>query len=385
VALTDVRAAGRDRGSIGEVPIGEVVIAAAFASLGVALTISLVSGPALLAAIPLTLIHSGVLVWRKRRPEAVLAVQGVTALAFVLAGLPSVGLGLAVLAGVHGLGAVRATRRAWPVLAATVAVMAVVVTISDAHVDTLVGNSVGLVVAWWLGDRQRRAGERAERAEAESEAMALQAVADERLRIARELHDVVAHALSVIAVQAGTGRVVLERDPAIARSALVSIEQESRSALDEMRRLLAVLRAGALEDEGPRRPSPGLDDLETLVATTVRSGLPVAVRIEGDRRPLPAGAELATYRIVQEALTNVRRHSAATRAEVRVAWRPDAVDVEVLDDGDGLGARNGSTHAGHGLIGMRERAELYGGTFEASERPEGGFRVAAHIPAGAPS
>ena len=249
------------------------------------------------------------LAWRRRWPEAVLGVQGATAFAFVLAGWPAVGLGPAVVAGVHGLGSVRDRRRAVPVLLAAIASMAVVVTISDARADTVVANGVVLGIAWWLGDRNRRAQERAIEAERSSDAQARRAVADERLRIARELHDIVAHALSVIAVQAGTGRVVLDRDPETTRAALGSIETQSRGALDEMRRLLAVLRSEDDVETGPLGPAPGLDQLEALVAATVASGLPVEVRIEGDRRPLPAGAELATYRIVQEALTNVRRHA----------------------------------------------------------------------------
>jgi signal transduction histidine kinase len=253
--------------------------------------------------------------------------------------------------------------------------MAVVVLVGGAGIDTVIGNAVAIGVAWWLGDRWRRTGERAERAER----LARNAAAAERLRIARELHDVVAHALSVIAVQAGTGRVVLDADVETARAALASIEAESRTALGEMRRLLEVLRD---DDAGTAAlaPSPGLDDLDTLVAATVRSGLPVEVRIEGERTPMPTGAELAAYRIVQEALTNARKHARASRVEVRVSWLREAVEVEVLDDGDGSAASPAAQ--GNGLIGMRERAALYGGRVEAGERAGGGFRVAAHIPTG---
>jgi signal transduction histidine kinase len=362
-------------------PAGEVAIAAGFAAVGVLLTVGLVEGTLIVPALALTIAHSGVLAWRRRWPEAVLGVQGATAFAFVLAGWPAVGLGPAVVAGVHGLGSVRDRRRAVPVLLAAIASMAVVVTISDARADTVIANSVVLGVAWWIGDRNRRTQERALEAERNSDARARRAVAEERLRIARELHDIVAHALSVIAVQAGTGRVVLDRDPETTRAALGSIETQSRGALDEMRRLLAVLRSEDDGETGPLGPAPGLDELEALVTATVAGGLPVEVRIEGDRRPLPAGADLATYRIVQEALTNVRRHSSATRVEVRVAWHPGAVDLEILDNGHGRRVDNGGT-VGHGLVGMRERAELYGGTFEAGDRPGGGFRVAAHIPCG---
>jgi signal transduction histidine kinase len=362
-------------------PVGEVALAFAFAALGVAITVEVVDGAALVPAVTLSVAHSAVLVWRRRHPELVLAAMGLTGFAYVLAGWPSVGLGPAVLAGAHGLGVTRDRHRAYPVLAATIAVMASVVTISDAQPETVIANGIAITVAWWLGDRQRRTHEQAVSAERASEARARQAVADERLRIARELHDVVAHALSVIAVQAGTGRVVLDTDPATAEAALRGIEAESRAALAEMRRLLEVLRTDENPDAGPLAPSPGLCDLDALIAATVRSGLLVEVRIEGDPSPLPAGVDLAAYRIVQEALTNVRRHAAATRAEVRVGWMAGAVEVEVLDDGHGSGNGAGGS-AGHGLVGMRERVSLYGGTLEVGDRAEGGFRVAAHLPSG---
>jgi signal transduction histidine kinase len=334
-------------------PAGEIALAAGFAALGVAITVGLVEGAALVPAVGLTVAHSAVLAWRLRSPELVLAAMGVTGLAYVLAGWPSVGLGPAVLGGVHGLGVTRERNRALPVLAATSALMAIAVTISDAQAPTVIGNAIALTIAWWIGDRQRRTQHRAIRAERDSESRARQAVADERLRIARELHDVVAHALSVIAVQAGTGRVVLDTDPATAKAALAGIEGESRAALAEMRRLLEVLRADDDTDARPLAPSPGLHDLDMLIAATVNSGLPVKVRIEGEPAPLPAGVDLAAFRIVQEALTNVRRHAAATRAEVHVAWLPGAVEVEVLDDGHGSRNGTGRGRAGNGLVGMR--------------------------------
>lgn len=371
---------------------GDVALAVGFAAIGVLLAVSLVDGRAAWAAVVLTVAHSGALAWRRHHPEAVLAAMAATAGIAVAAGWPVVVFGPAVLAAVHALGAVRDRERAVPVLAATVAVMAAAVLAGGANPDTVVGNGIAFAVAWWLGDRQRRARLAVEEAERDAERRARRAAADERLRIARELHDVVAHALSVITVQAGTGRVVLDADPETARAALASIEGESRAALADMRRLVAVLRDDGAAD-GELSPSPGLDDLEALVAATVRSGLPVEVRIDGTRAPLPAGAELAVYRIVQEALTNVRRHASATRAEVRVAWRPDGVEVEVLDDGraepagpaGAAGDAAADNAVGNGLVGMRERAALYGGTFEAGARPGGGFRVAARIPCGDPS
>ena len=208
--------------------------------------------------------------------------------------------------------------------------------------------------------------------------LARRAVVEERLRIARELHDVVAHALSVIAVQAGAGRMVGEDSPSTAREALASIETASRTALGEMRRLLMVLRSDEGEIE-PLVPSPGLSELEGLVAATVRSGLAVEVRTEGDRVALPVGVDLAAYRIVQEALTNVRKHAHASRASVVISYDPGELGIEVLDDGVGPSA-NGRLGAGHGLVGMRERAALYGGNVETGPGRHGGFRVTARIP-----
>ena len=358
-------------------PLAELALAAAFAAIGVLITTGALDGRAALGGTALTVGHSAVLAWRRRVPELVLAAQGATGIAVVVAGWPPVILGPALLAGVHGLGAVRDRDRALPVLAATVVVMGVLVSMGGNTLDTVIGNVIGVCGAWWLGDRQRQTQQRAADAEAGAAQLARRAVADERMRIARELHDVVAHALSVIAVQAGSGRVVIDTDADTARSALSSIEQESRAALDEMRRLLSVLRDD--EADGPLEPSPGLDDLETLVASTVRSGLPVEVHLCGERTRMPAGAELAAYRIVQEALTNARKHADATQVEVWVTWRPGALHVEVTDDGRGAGHPD---PGGHGLVGMQERAALYGGWIEVGDRPGGGYRVAASIPCG---
>jgi signal transduction histidine kinase len=359
-------------------PGSDLAIAAAFAALGVTLTTSLV-GRRVAIALVLTIAHSSALAWRRSHPETVLAVMGATAASAVILGWPAVILGPAVLAGVHGLGLGREHTRALPVLAATIGAMGFLVAASGAGLDTVAGNAIALAMAWWIGDRQRQSQERAATAERSSEQRAREAVIDERRRIARELHDVVAHALSVIAVQAGTGRVVLDSDVETARRALRSIEDESRAALGEMRRLLEVMRADEDAAGELLEPSPGVNDLADLVAATIRSGLDVEMRVEGEQAPLPAGAGLAAYRIVQEALTNVRRHASATRAEVRLAWRGGAVDVEVLDDGHGAAGAAGLV-PGHGLIGMRERVALYGGTVEAGNRPGGGFRVAATIP-----
>jgi signal transduction histidine kinase len=202
-------------------------------------------------------------------------------------------------------------------------------------------------------------------------------VAAERGRIARELHDVIAHTVSVMGIQAAAAGEVLEHDPARARAALESIQATGRDAVDELRRLLAVLRDDSAAAD--LRPQPGLGRLEELVANAADAGLDVELSIAGAARPLPAGLELAAYRIVQEALTNVRKHAAARTARVVVDYRPGALELLVEDEGTGTSHPVGT---GHGLVGMRERAELYGGCLDAGVRPTGGYAVRAVLPIG---
>ena len=369
--------------------LGDAAIAAGFAAVGVLICRTALER-GLVAAMSLTVVHSGVLAWRRRAPEVVLSVQAVTVTIALLVPWPPVIFGPAVVATVHAVGVTRDRRRAAPVVVIALAVMAVAVMRGGATPDTVAGNAIVLIASWWLGDRQRQAVQRAEEVRVEADHRVERARADERLQIARELHDVVAHALSVIAVQAGTGRVVLDDDRETARQSLANIERESRLALNEMRRMLGVLRPDATGSaDAVLAPAPGLADLEALLATTAYAGLHVDVQVVGERRPLPAAADLAAYRIIQEALTNVRRHASATRAEIRIEWTHDSIDIEVVDDGRGAGVMRGVRVArreqdGHGLVGMRERAEVFGGTFTAGDRPGGrGFRVAASLPIGA--
>jgi signal transduction histidine kinase len=208
-------------------------------------------------------------------------------------------------------------------------------------------------------------------------------VSEERLRIARELHDVVTHTMSVVAVHAGTGRMVADDDPAAARTALATIETATRSALVEMRRLLGVLRGSDGEQPDGRAPAPGLGELDALVAEVVRSGVTVEVRVEGDRPDVPAGVDLCAYRIVQEALTNVIKHAGHAKATVVVRYSDDAVTVEVDDEGPGRpGTLSSPSTGGHGLVGMRERVAMYSGDLVAGPRPTSGFRVVARLPFG---
>ena len=219
--------------------------------------------------------------------------------------------------------------------------------------------------------------DRARLAEQTREAEALRRVAEERLRIARELHDVLAHSISVINIQAGVAAHVLAERPEQAEQALLAIKATSKEALRELRGLLGVLRQ---VDEGePRAPAPGLAQLDTLVDTAARAGLATRVAIRGRARALPPSVDLAAYRIVQESLTNSLRHAGPASAAVTVAYEDGRVVIEVVDDGRGAGER--TRGAGHGIAGMRERAAAVGGDIEIGPRPDGGFRVRACLPA----
>ncbi|WP_433343558.1 sensor histidine kinase [Micromonospora sp. CA-111912] len=231
---------------------------------------------------------------------------------------------------------------------------------------------LAVVTAWTVGNsvRARRGYAEAVRAHTAAEA-----VTAERLRIARELHDMVAHSIGVIAIQAGVGARVIDTQPAQARAALATIEATSRDTLAGLRRTLGALRRPQSESAS-LDPTPGLDDLDRLVSAAADAGVRVELRQCGERRPVPADLDLAAFRIVQEALTNVVRHAGTDRCRVTVTHGPDEVAVEVVDDGRG-GAVGG---AGHGLVGMRERVALAAGRFHAGPRPEGGFRVAAWLP-----
>ena len=204
-------------------------------------------------------------------------------------------------------------------------------------------------------------------------------MAGERARIARELHDVVAHSVSVMVVQAGAAEEVLAAAPDRAREPLRSIQDTGRQALVELRRLLGVLRTDG--SEAALAPQPGLDQVAALAAQVREAGVAVDLRVDGERDRVPAGVDLAAYRIVQEALTNVLKHAGASHAAVRVGYRPDLIELEIFDDGCATPATGQATNGtGHGLIGMRERASLYGGVVEARPRPEGGFAVRARLP-----
>ncbi|MGW5373516.1 sensor histidine kinase, partial [Streptomyces sp. NPDC004011] len=212
--------------------------------------------------------------------------------------------------------------------------------------------------------------------------LADRAVAEERRRIARELHDIVAHHITTMQLMAGGARANLAH-PEVVREALVTLESSGRLALREMRQLLDVLRAGDESDAAPASPQPGADDLGRLVDESRRAGLPTAFSVRGPRRPLPPTVGLAVFRIVQESLTNARKYAGPASASVVLTYRADGIGVEVSDDGRGMpsqDARHEPVRSGYGLIGMRERVALHGGTLEAGPRPEGGFAVVAELP-----
>jgi signal transduction histidine kinase len=245
---------------------------------------------------------------------------------------------------------------------------------------------LALTVAWLAGDnlrvRQQRwvaLEARAQRLEAEREERARQAVAAERLRIARELHDVVAHSMSVIAVQAGVANHVIDSRPEQARAALATVETHSRAALVEMRRLLGVLRQE--NEPATLAPAPGLADVPQLADHFREAGLAVDVEVTGVRTEVPEGVDLSAFRIVQEGLTNVLRHG-GPHAALRIAYTPVDVQLTIADDGpDGRAApRSKGDQPGHGLIGMRERVAIFGGSFSARPRPGGGFDLTATLP-----
>ena len=244
--------------------------------------------------------------------------------------------------------------------------------------DVIVWPSIWLA-GWTIRIGERRArelGRRAERLEREREARARAAVLDERARIARELHDVVAHGMSLMVVQAGAARSLLNgtADPRV-DDHLRSVEASGRQSLSEMRRLLTVLRD---DDELALEPLPGMEQLDALVSATREAGIDVDVEIEGKPEPLPPGVDLTAYRIVQEALTNTIKHAGPARAQVALRYRSDELELEILDDG--RGNNTGVDGAGHGLIGMRERAALYGGELQAGPREGGGYGVRVRLP-----
>jgi signal transduction histidine kinase len=370
----------------------DAVLAAAF-FLGTAFVTegpgdSLVFRPAGDVPVPALLVFavaSAALYWRRRAPLAVLAVA-------LAAWATTIGSDYADLGGVAIVALYSAGRYATDARRAHLGVGAAIALIvldnltdPDPWGEAVLGAAV-MFVAWYVGRRVRLREERAAQLRREQAAEAHRIVIEERARIARELHDVVAHRVSLMTVQAGAAKAVAAEDPEGALRAMGAVEEAGRQALDELRHLLGVLRPDA--DPGGLGPQPGLADLPRLVEQTRGAGLEVSLASDGVAAQLPARVDLFAYRIVQEALTNVLKHAGpGARTEVRLGTDRRGIVIEVLDDGRGAAVLpapgpGGAGARGHGIVGMRERALLLGGTLEAGSRPGGGFTVVAHLPTG---
>ena len=329
------------------------------------------------------------LAWRRRKPLAVLCLVASAAVleGALLDNFPSFQPFVAFLLAVYSVAAHSDRRRAVIGAVVTFAIL-----VPGELIKTLTGEGsfdvgafAAFALAWTVGRALRRwrleAGElwhRADRLEREREQQARVAVAEERARIARELHDVVAHAVSVIVIQAQGAQRALEGEQPPVREALASIESTGRQALVEMRRLLGVLRRA--DDELALAPQPSLRHLDALVEHVRDAGLPVEVRVDGEAAQLSPGVDVSAYRIVQEALTNTLKHAGPAHARVVVRYARDELELEISDDGHGGKRKDGG---GHGLVGMRERAAVVGGVLESGSRADGGFLVRARLPLGA--
>lgn len=337
------------------------------------------------------------LVWRRRRPVEVLIFLGVLMVGFYIRDYGSfmsiVGLAGLYAAAVHAMN----RRRAWITISAFIIALFGTATFSlldrpngfDAEGAAAMLLSIGIVVFVGVVARNReqifvKAEARADEAEADRAAAAERARTEERLRIARELHDVVAHGMSVISVQAAAAQEIAPTDPERAIELMRTVETTSRESLNEMRRMLGVLRNNQTSQEGQqasREPQPSLADIEATITHCRDAGLETGFSVSGEERPLSPGLELTVYRIVQEALTNVLKHggSAAT-ASVELLYDDMTLLVRIADTGRGLVAGLSGTNSGNGLVGMRERVELYDGTLTAGPKPGGGYMVTATMP-----
>ncbi|KUN86618.1 histidine kinase [Streptomyces bungoensis] len=345
-----------------------------------------------LPSLLLMLLAATALVFRRRAPKTVLAVTGTLSVIEFVTGDPRAPVGMTAVVALYTVASTTDRSTTWRVGLLTMTVLTAAAMLGG-PLPWYAQENLG-VLAWTgigatAGDavRSRRAvvramRERAERAERTREEEARRRVAEERLRIARDLHDVVAHHIALVNVQAGVAAHVMDKRPDQAKEALAHVREASRSALNELRATVGLLRQSG-DPEAPTEPAPGLDRLEDLADTFRNAGLPVEVARADQGTELPAAVDLAAYRVVQEALTNVRKHAGpAARAEVSVVRVGTDIEVTVLDDGaetDGAG-EPGDAGGGHGLLGMRERVTAVGGTLTTGPRYGGGFRVHAILP-----
>ncbi len=328
-------------------------------------------------------VSSVALVWRRSHPLAVLVTTLAASVVWDVMSLDG-GPSLAIFVSLYGIGRYITDTRTSLIAVAAAVILAVADDVIEGEPMSVFGFSLSVVVlGWYVGRRVRGRGEylrlleeRTAYLERERHAAARLAVDEERARIARELHDVVAHRVSMITVQAGAAQTVASSDPERAIRAMKAVEEAGREALGELRQVLGVLRSD--EQREDLVPIHGLADIPGLVAEMKRAGLDVSLSSDGVPDSLPARLDLASYRIVQEALTNVLKHAGpAPGADVRLSADGDTLTIEVIDRGSGASTLPG---AGQGLVGMRERAALLGGTFEAGPRVGGGFRVMARLP-----
>ena len=341
-------------------------------------------------AIALLLLQTLPIAWRTAAPLAALTVSVAAISLHIAIGYQGVPAGtFAALIILYSAASLTDTRRS--VIAALVTAAGIVVYFStdrgEPGLAAAVTTAATYAASWGLGfyARSRReytglVEERASLLEREREVRAREAVADERARIARELHDVVGHALNLIVIQSGGAQRVFESKPDVARGSLASIESTGRHALADMERMLEMLRPRESPDE-PLMPQPGLDQVDALAASVSEAGLPVTVTVEGTRVALATSIDLSAYRIIQEALTNALKHAGPARAAVNIRYSAGSLELEILDDGEG--SADGSREhrgSGRGLIGMKERVGLFGGEMQAGPRPGGGYRVLAKIP-----
>ena len=343
-------------------------------------------------AVVLTVIAAALLVWRRAAPRAVLAATLAIGIAIPLLGDPSTGFGPMIA--LFTVAALCDRRSSFAGLVPTL-ITAVLMNLigPDAQPETPVNallaaaQTIGLwALGMYLQTRRRYLRElqaRADYLERDREQLARIAVIEERTAIARELHDIVAHSVSVMLVAVRGARDVLRTSPDVADATLARVEASGEQSIAELRRILALLREPEQDIES--RPQPSIAELDTLIAEHRAGGLPVDLEIVGEPRPLPGGVELSVYRIVQEALTNVLKHSRPRRVTVTLAFRASTLEVEVLDDGAAAVTHGAHTGGGHGIVGMRERVSLLGGELETGARASGGFRVAARLPIEAPS
>ena len=380
-------------------PLADVLLAAGVLAAGQVETWMTTSFEPKLPLALLAVLITVPLAWRRRAPFSALLALGAAEWALG-AGWPDLNpvyTFIAIVVALFSVGAHAEPRRAAAGCALVILTFWVGALLDNARHPGLRGPSdfvyvtVVLGGAWLLGRALRERGlraaqleRRAARLEAEQQARAQAAVAAERARIARELHDVIAHSVSVMVIQAGAAEQLLAQTPERARGPLAAVQDTGRQTITELRRLLGILRA-----DGPElslAPQPGLASLDLLLAEMVQAGLPVQLRVEGQPAPLPPGVDLAAYRIVQEALTNTLRHAGPAHADVLVRYHKHALELEILDDGCGPGPRppdRAGGQSGHGLVGMRERVTLYGGTLNAGPRAapaRTGYAVRVRLP-----